>query len=247
MSYRDRMQSSRNEWQHVRRGYSKEEKSDYERQARDFRSDSSRDNNRRGRSRSRSRSRDKKDQASKEKVEAEKEENKEYKPNFGLSGALAKDERTGNSVNGVVLKFVEPFEAAIPDKNWRLFVYKGKDILETLHIHRKSCYLFGRDNRVADVHVLHESSSLQHAVIQFRAIEKKIVVDGEKVRQTVIKPYLIDLKSTHGTFLNGQRIEDSRYYELREMDLFKLGESTREYMILHDQSAKEDSDEEQVR
>ena len=50
----------------------------------------------------------------------------------------------------------------------------------------------------------------------------------------------MDLKSTHGTYLNGQKIDDSRYYELREMDLFKLGESTREYMILHDQSLHED-------
>jgi smad nuclear-interacting protein 1 len=150
---------------------------------------------------------------------------------------LAKDERTGNSVNGVVLKFVEPFEAHVPDKNWRVFVYKGNDIIETLHIHRKSCYLIGKDERVADIQVLHGSCSQQHAVIQFRETEKKAIVDGEKTTVKVIKPYLMDLKSTNGTFLNGQRLEDSRYYELRETDMFRIGESTREYMILHDESA----------
>lgn len=51
------------------------------------------------------------------------------KPDFGLSGALAKDAKTGNTVNGVVLKFNEPPEARMPDKRWRLYVYKeGKEI-----------------------------------------------------------------------------------------------------------------------
>ena len=44
------------------------------------------------------------------------------KANFGLSGALAKDAATGNSVNGVVLKFREPAEARLPKRRWRLFV-----------------------------------------------------------------------------------------------------------------------------
>jgi pSer/pThr/pTyr-binding forkhead associated (FHA) protein len=58
--------------------------------------------------------------------------------------------------------------------------------------------------------------------------------EGEKVKISTIKPYLMDLKATHGTTLNGKKIEDSRYYELHEMDCIKFGESTREYMILHD-------------
>jgi smad nuclear-interacting protein 1 len=237
MSYKEQMQSRRDDWKHVRRGYSKEEKNDYDRQVRDFKSDRKPRDRSRSRSRSRDRSGKEKDRRQAEKEKEAEEENKiEYKPNFGLSGALAKDERTGNTVNGVVLKFIEPFEAKIPDKNWRLFVYKGKDIIETLHIHRKSCYLFGKDERVADIHVLHESSSGQHAVIQFRAVDKRVAVDGERVAITLVKPYIMDLKSTNGTFLNGQRIEDSRYYELKETDTFKIGESTREYMILHEES-----------
>lgn len=173
-----------------------------------------------------------------EKLEEVDETKPQYKPDFGLSGALAKDERTGNVSNGVVLKFTEPFEAAKPDKKWRFYVYRGEELVETLHIHRRSCFLVGRDDRIADVPTLHPSCSLQHAVVQFREIEKKEMEDGERVVKTFIKPYIMDLKSTHGTFVNGTRIEDSRYYELLEGDVLKFGGSSREYVLLHDQSGK---------
>lgn len=39
---------------------------------------------------------------------------------------------------------------------------------EPLYIHRQSCYLFGRERRVADVPTDHPSCSKQHAVVQFR-------------------------------------------------------------------------------
>lgn len=161
----------------------------------------------------------------------------QFKPNFGLSGALAKDERHGNAVNGVVLKFTEPAEAALPDKDWRLYVYKGEDLLEKLHIHRRSCFLLGRDNRVCDIPLQHPSVSTQHAVIQFRSIERTVVRDGDRIEVKTIKPYLMDLDSTNHTFLNGSQVEGARYYELRPGDLIKFATSTRDYIILHGDSA----------
>eukprot|EP01039_Chlorochromonas_danica_P006391 gene6391-7045_t len=159
------------------------------------------------------------------KKDSGEEEKPKEKPNFGLSGALAKDERTGNAVNGVVLKFTEPAEAALPDKKWRLYVYKGEDLVETLHIHRRSCFLLGRDTRVADVPLLHPSCSLQHAVIQYRDVK------GD------VKPYLMDLQSSHGTKINGKQLETARYYELRPGDLIEFATSTRQYVLLHDKAA----------
>lgn len=46
------------------------------------------------------------------------------KPNFGLSGLLAKET---NTVKGVELKYNEPPEARKPLKNWRLYVFKGEE------------------------------------------------------------------------------------------------------------------------
>ncbi len=159
----------------------------------------------------------------------------QYKPDFGLSGALAKDERTGNVVNGIVLKFTEPYEAAKPDKHWRLYVYKGDEIVDTLYIHRRSCFLFGRETKVADIPLLHPSISAQHAIIQYREIDELVVTEeGDRDVVKVVKPYLMDLKSTHGTKLNGQKIDDSRYYELRMGDLIQFGQSSRDYVLMHD-------------
>jgi hypothetical protein len=43
------------------------------------------------------------------------------KPNFGVSGALAKDVNAGNMYRGVLLKFQEPPEARAPNTLWVRF------------------------------------------------------------------------------------------------------------------------------
>ena len=41
-------------------------------------------------------------------------------------------------------------------------------VAEVMHIHRRSWFLFGKDQRVADVLLLHPTVSKQHAVLQYR-------------------------------------------------------------------------------
>jgi smad nuclear-interacting protein 1 len=181
------------------------------------------------------------DQSAKAESDANAEKEKEkVKANFGLSGALAKDDRTGNMLNGVLLKFNEPLDAAIPTKNWRLYVFKDSDVVEVLHLHRKSYYLIGRDQRIADIHTAHPSCSKQHAVIQFRSISR-IEEDPRthnKIKISEVKPYLMDLGSAHKTTVNGSEVEEARYYQLLEKDCLKFGQSSREYVILHEESTK---------
>ena len=172
------------------------------------------------------------DEAAKRAAEIPEEE--KVKANFGLSGALAKDENTGNMLNGVLLKWTEPLDASIPTKRWRFYVFKESEVVDTLHVHRQSAYLFGKDTRVADIAIAHPSCSKQHAVLQFRRVDKKDET-GKVVK--VVKPYIMDLASSNKTFLNGKEIEDSRYYELLEKDCLKFGFSTREYVLLHEDSA----------
>ena len=149
------------------------------------------------------------------------------KANFATSGKLAED---ANKVNGVVLKFSEPADAAKPSKHWRLYVFKGKETLEPYHVHRQSAYLLGRERRVADIPLDHPSCSSQHAVLQFRLTPKR-EADGRETR--LVRPYVMDLGSTNGTHLNGEKIEDSRYVELREKDCIKFGSSSREYVLMN--------------
>ena len=80
-----------------------------------------------------------------------KEENKEEPVekegiNLGLSGALTADV---NTFNGVVIKYSEPPEARLPKRRWRFYVFKGEEVLPTLHLHRQSAYLIGRDRKVS--------------------------------------------------------------------------------------------------
>jgi smad nuclear-interacting protein 1 len=182
-------------------------------------------------------------------AEREEENPNKVKANFALSGALASDVQTGNSRQGVTLKFSEPPEARVPNTRWRLYVFRKKDastkadddgLIDTYHLSKQSSYLFGRERKVADVPIDHPSLSKQHAVLQYRALPSS---GGEergigKPAKLLCRPYLMDLESTNGTFVNGIRLDPARYYELRRGDVITFGASTREYVLLTEQSAK---------
>lgn len=152
------------------------------------------------------------------------------KPNFGTSGKLAEDT---NVYRGVVIKYNQPPEARKPKTRWRLYPFKGDEALPVLHIHRQSAYLIGRDRIVVDIPVDHPSCSKQHAVLQFRLVEFQRA-DGSTGRR--VRPYVIDLGSANGTYVNNNKVEPQRYVELIEKDVVKFGFSSREYVILHEKS-----------
>ena len=156
------------------------------------------------------------------------------RPNFKTTGLLAKH---ANRVEGtkISLKYHEPAEARKPpsSQKWRIFVFRCDDVVDTIEIWQKSCWLLGRSQEVVD-HVLeHPSSSGQHAVIQFRYIQKTTEDEfGVKSKRGKVKPYVIDLESSNGTELNGENIEASRYMELRDKDILKFAGSEREYVVM---------------
>lgn len=80
---------------------------------------------------------------------------------MGLSGKLAEDT---NVFNGVVVKYNEPSEAKKPKRRWRLYVFKGEDVLPFIPLHRSvmlaeyesSVHLrFGSLRSVTPVSVVH--------------------------------------------------------------------------------------------
>jgi len=165
-------------------------------------------------------------------VVSEKDKDK-GKPNFNQSGLLAAETNKVKLADGTstVLKYNEPPEARKPLIGWRLYVFKGKDQSDMLHIQRQSAYLVGRDKAVVDIYVEHPSCSKQHAVIQHRQVQEK---DEFGTSKPVIKPFVIDLESTNGTLVNDETIPTARYYELKMGDVIKFGQSNREYVLLHD-------------
>lgn len=153
------------------------------------------------------------------------------KPNYAPSGALSRavaapSTGTTQGLQVTTLKWNEPTDKAMPDKKWRLYVFKdGEMIGEPLFLHRQTAYLLGRDRQVCDIPLDHPSCSKQHAVIQFR----KIKLDGGGAE---IRPYLLDLESVNGTMLEGEKVEGARYYQLKPKNMLQFGQSTREYIIL---------------
>jgi smad nuclear-interacting protein 1 len=146
------------------------------------------------------------------------------------SGKLLEDT---NVINGVVVKYSEPPESRKPRTKWRLYVFKGNEELPILYIHRQSAYLLGRDRKVADIPLDHPSCSKQHAVLQYRLVDYSRA-DGSRGKR--VAPYVLDLNSANGTFVNNQRIESQKFVQVLEKDVLKFGFSSREYVLLHDQS-----------
>lgn len=153
--------------------------------------------------------------------------------NFGTSGLLAAASNSVQQADGtsITLKYHEPADARKPSPKdvWKLYVFKGEDVVDTIDLGARSCWLVGRDIAVVDLRAEHPSISKQHAVLQFRYIEKRNEF-GDKTGK--VKPYIIDLESANGTILNGEKIPDSRYLELRHKDMVQFGESTREYVVM---------------
>ncbi|KAK6345156.1 hypothetical protein TWF718_007084 [Orbilia javanica] len=184
---------------------------------------SNRDDERRRRPRSRSKDRNPPSQD----PEPEEAPPKEA-PNFNRTTHLVSET---NTLNGVVLKYVEPSESRLPPPSplHRLYVFKSSEILETITLSTRTAWLFGRDRLVADVPIDHPSASKQHAVIQFRFINK---VNEYGEREGKVKPYIIDLGSANGTTVNGDTVPEKRYFELKEKDVIMFGHSTREYILM---------------
>lgn len=163
----------------------------------------------------------------------EKEPVEKQKPNFAPTGLLAAASNSISQVDGtsIVLKYHEPPEARKPPTKdvWKLFVFKGEQIMETIELSTRSCWLVGRELAVVDMAAEHPSISKQHAVIQFRFIEKRNEF-GDKLGK--VRPYLIDLESANGTSLNKEEVPASRYLELRDKDMIQFGHSTREYVLM---------------
>lgn len=163
----------------------------------------------------------------------EEPEKPKEKPNFGITGHLAAASNSVVQADGttITLKYHEPPESRKPPPRdqWKLFVFKGKDVVDTIELSTRSCWLVGREATVVDLLAENPSISKQHAVIQFRYTEKRNEY-GDKIGK--VKPYLLDLESANRTKLNGEEVPDRRYLELRPKDVIKFGSSEREYVVM---------------
>lgn len=164
-----------------------------------------------------------------------------------------------NFIKNVIIKYREPSEARKPRKHWKFYLVTGVGSYTKLHIHRESAYLIGRDSReFVDIVDDHPSCSRRHAVLQYRLVPftRPDGTIGSKnlyfsCKQSLIfcftgkriRPFLFDLASTNGTFLNNEKIEPGKYIELKRRAVVKFGCSTRDYILLLEDSKDGDLDD----
>ena len=137
------------------------------------------------------------------------------KPDFKPSGILGKYE---NRRNGELMLYSEPLDGKKPNYHWRLFQFQN-DQSSHFDLHLKSYFTIGKEI-LSDIQLNDSSISKQHAVIQFKQRKKEIL------------PFLIDLNSKNGCFLNGQSVDSSRFYELKNKDLILFGSLKDEFVLI---------------
>ncbi|KAG8451180.1 hypothetical protein GDO86_003438 [Hymenochirus boettgeri] len=110
-----------------------------------------------------------------------------------------------------------PTWAGKPPPGLHLDVIKGDKLIEKLIIDEKKYYLFGRNPDMCDFTIDHQSCSRVHSALVYHKHLKRV--------------FLIDLNSTHGTFLGHIRLEPHKPQQIPIDSTVSFGASTRMYTL----------------
>ncbi|XP_050434532.1 nuclear inhibitor of protein phosphatase 1 [Adelges cooleyi] len=110
-----------------------------------------------------------------------------------------------------------PNWAGKPPVGLHLDVLKGDKLIQKLMLDQKKCYLFGRNAQMSDFCIDHQSCSRVHAAFVYH--------------KHLNRAFLVDLGSTHGTYIGSIRIESHKPTQLPINSQFHFGASTRTYII----------------
>mmetsp|Transcript_14068 Transcript_14068/g.27654 ORF Transcript_14068/g.27654 Transcript_14068/m.27654 type:complete len:316 (-) Transcript_14068:287-1234(-) len=110
-----------------------------------------------------------------------------------------------------------PRWARMPTHRKALFEVRKKDeVVDWVALGNSPSIIFGRTKELVDHQMAHASISRQHAAV---------------VHDKHGRIQLIDLKSSHGVYVNRRRIKPNRPHRLRERDCVTFGGSSRVYEL----------------
>lgn len=124
----------------------------------------------------------------------------------------------------IVNTYEVPNWAGKPPVGLHLDVLKDGKMIQKLMIDEKKCYFFGRNKQLCDFCIDHASSSRVHAALVWHKFLER--------------PFLIDLGSTHGTFIGNLRLEAKKPQQVPLDSIIRFGASTRAYVIRERPQAK---------
>merc|ERR1739844_151454 len=110
-----------------------------------------------------------------------------------------------------------PSWAGKPPTGLHLDVLKDGKLIQKLMIDEKKCYLFGRNPQMNDFTIDHNSCSRVHSALVYH--------------KHLSRCFLVDLGSTHGTFIGNILLEKHKPTQLQIDSRFRFGASTRQYII----------------
>nr|SVE76424.1 EOG090X07CE [Daphnia longispina] len=110
-----------------------------------------------------------------------------------------------------------PNWAGKPTTGLHLDVTKDGKLIQKLMIDQKKCYLFGRNPQMCDFCIDHASCSRVHSALVWH--------------KHLNRAFLVDLGSTHGTYIGTMRIESEKPTQLPVDSTFHFGASTRYYIL----------------
>jgi len=110
-----------------------------------------------------------------------------------------------------------PNWAGKPSTGLHLDVLKDGKLIQKLMIDEKKCYLFGRNSQLNDFTIDHNSCSRIHSALVYH--------------RHLTRCFLVDLGSTHGTFIGNILLERHKPTQLPIDSRFHFGASTRQYII----------------
>nr|CAG4642553.1 EOG090X07CE [Evadne anonyx] len=110
-----------------------------------------------------------------------------------------------------------PNWAGKPSTGLHLDVTKDGKLIQKLMIDQKKCYLFGRNPQMCDFAIDHASCSRVHSALVWH--------------KHLNRAFLVDLGSSHGTYIGTMRLESEKPTQLPIDSTFHFGASTRYYIL----------------
>lgn len=158
------------------------------------------------------------------------------KPSNSESLDAVSDQEIDGDTRGYCCPYkVPPWSGSTPNLGKYSFevLKSGQIIAELDELETKPYWTFGRLSE-NDFELAHPTISRFHAVLQYRPrVERKKENDIQDFSDKGPPEgwYIYDLDSTHGTFLNKQRLPPRIYIRIRVGHILRLGGSTRSYIL----------------
>ncbi|XP_076089738.1 nuclear inhibitor of protein phosphatase 1-like [Mytilus galloprovincialis] len=130
---------------------------------------------------------------------------------------MAKNQHIQQNDGPLVNNFEVPSWAGKPPPGLHLDVVKENKMVQKLMIDTKKCYFFGRNKQMCDFCIDHQSCSRVHAALVWH--------------KHLSRPFILDLGSTHGTFIGRIRLESKKPQQVPIDSEIHFGASTRLYII----------------